>query len=221
MKYFLTLTLMLAVVGMAFAQDRQAEKAAQEALAEKVAFILQMDGLIVELPTNARKIAAMQEVLAKGDLTAQNFSRLEARLAETIAETQEQAALIVNIFSTTYNIGPLYFIPDTAFVQLKEEVVTGYFYDQELNIDPNITLPDDFVLLRIGYADVATGSGAEAMILTDSNLAPLQPPFPDAITFNNVGYLFNKLLAPDIAERKRLEAAVNSLTRKFRWAIGE
>jgi len=221
MKYFLTLTLMLSVVGMAFAQDRQAEKAAQEALAEKVAFILQMDGLIVELPTNARKIAAMQEMLAKGDLTAQNFNRLEARLAETIEETEEQAALIVKIFTTAYDIGPLYFIPDTALVLLKEEVRSGYFYDQERNIDPSITLPDDFILLRMGYANVATGSGAEAMILTNSDLSPLQPPFPDAITFNNVGYLFNKLLAPDIAERKRLEAAVNSLTRKLRSAIGE
>jgi hypothetical protein len=221
MKYFLTLALMLSVVGGAFAQDRQAEKAAQEALAEKVAFILKIDGLIVELPTNARKIAAMQEVLATGDLTAQNRSRLEDRLTTTIQETEEQAALIVNIFSTAYDIGPLYFMPDTALVLLKEQVPSGYFYDQDRNIDPSITLPDDFVLLRMGYANAATGSGAEAMILTDSNLAPLQPPFPDAITFNNIGYLFNKMLSPGIAERKRLEAAVNSLVRKLRWAIGE
>ena len=186
---------MLSVVGIALAQDRQAEKATQEARAEKVAFTLQMDGLIVELPTNARKIAAMQEVLAKGDLTAQNKSRLEARLTTTIAETRQQAELIVSIFIVAYDIGPLYFIPDTAFVQLKEEVITGYFYDQTLNIDPSITLPDDFVLLRLGYVDAATGSGAEAMMLTNSDLAPLQPPFPDAITFNNVGYLFNKLIS--------------------------
>lgn len=221
MKYFLTLTLMLAIVGIAFAQDRQAEKAAQEALAEKVAAILKIDGLIVEVPTNARKITAMKEVLAKGDLTAQNQNRLEDRLATIITETRKQAELLVNIFTANYEIGPLYFMPDTALIQLKEEVSTGYFYDQDLNIDPSITLPDDFVLLRIGYVDAATGSGAEAMILTNSDLVPLQPPFPDAITFNNVGYLFNKMLAPDMAERKRLETAVNALVRKLRAGIGE
>jgi hypothetical protein len=221
MRYLLTMAVMLSIVCLGSAQDRVAEKAAQAALAEQVTYTLKVDGLIVQIPTSARKIAAMKEVLGNGDLTAQNFSRLEARLATTIAETQKQAALIVNIFEAAYNLGPLYFIPDTALVQLKEEATSGYFYDKDLNIDPAITLPDDFVLLRMGYADVATGSGAEAMILTNSELAPLQPPFPDAVTFNNVGYLFNKMLAPDIAERKRLEAAVNSLMRKLRVAMVE
>ncbi len=221
MKYFLTLALMLSIVCIAFAQDRQAEQAAREAQAKQVAFTLKVDGLIIQIPTNARKIAAMKEVLETGDLTAQNRSRLKARLETTIEETEEQAALIVNIFTAAYDLGPLYFMPDTALVQLKEEIDAGYFYGQDLNIDPSIRLPDDFVLLRMGYADVATGSGAEAMILTNSDLAPLQPPFPDAITFNNVGYLFNKMLAPGIAERKRLETAVNTLVRKLRVGIGE
>lgn len=221
MKYFLTLGLMLSLVCQGFSQDRQAEKRAQAELAEQVAYTLQTDGLIVQIPTNARKIEAMQEVLNNGDLTAQNYSRLADRLATTIEETRQQAKLIIEAFANGYAIGPVYFIPDTSLVQLKEEHTSGYFYDQELNIDPSITLPDDFVLLRMGYVNAATGSGAEAMMLTRSDLSPLQPPFPDAVTFNNVGYLFNKLLAPDIAERKRLEAAVNTLVRKLRVAIGE
>ncbi|WP_020537303.1 hypothetical protein [Lewinella cohaerens] len=221
MRHFLTLALVVSVFCTAFSQDRQAEKAAQEALAEQVAFTLKMDGLIVEIPTNARKIAAMKEVLETGDLTAQNRSRLGVRLATTIEETEEQAALLVKIFGALYDLGPLYFMPDTALAILQKEQPSGYFYDAALKIDPSITLPDDFVLLRMGYADAATGSGADAMLLTNRDLAPLQSPFPSAITFNNVGYLFNKLLAPDIAERKRLETAVNSLVRKLRAAIGE
>jgi hypothetical protein len=221
MRHFLTLALVVSVVCTVFSQDRQAEKAAQEALAEQVAFTLKMDGLIVEIPTNSRKIAAMKEVLETGDLTAQNRSRLKARLATTIEETEDQAALLVKIFGAIYDLGPLYFMPDTALAILQKEQTSGYFYDTALNIDPSITLPDDFVLLRMGYADAATGSGADAMLLTSGDLVPLSPPFPDAITFNNVGYLFNKLLAPDIAERKRLEAAVNSLMRKLSAAIGE
>lgn len=219
MKYFITLCLISTVCFTSFAQNREAEKAERLEKAKLTAATLENEGLIVRIPTNARKIAGMREVLVDGKLSEVNRGRLKERLATTIAETEQQAKLITKIFRETYNIGPVYFIPDTALVLLKEEQASGYFYNENLEIDPEITLPDDFVLLRIGYVDVATGSGAEALILTYSDLLPLQPPFPDAVTFNNMGYLFNKMLAPDIAERKRFEAVINKLTKRLHTAL--
>lgn len=201
------------------AQDRRADKAEERRQALEMVEVLQKGGIIVRLATNARKIAGMQEVLDEGELTSLNRSRLKARMETTIEETRQKQELIVSLMREIYDIGPVYFIFDTTLVLLQGEQTSGYFLNDDLQIDPTINRPNDFVIARIGYTDAATTSRAEAMMLTDREQQALPAPFPNAITFNNLGYALNKLLAPDIAERKRMEGMIERLRNKLNVAI--
>lgn len=201
------------------AQDRKAVKAEERRQALEMVDVVQEGGIVVRLTTNARKIAGMQEVLDEGELTSLNRSRLKARMETTIEETRAQQELIVSLMRDVYDLGPVYFIFDTTLVLLQGEQTSGYFLNDDLEVDPSITRPSDFVIARIGYTDAATTSRAEAMMLTDREQQALPAPFPNAITFNNLGYALNRLLAPDIAERKRMEGMIERLRNKLNVAI--
>ena len=201
------------------AQDRKAAKSEELREAREMAEVVQMGGIVVRLATNARKIEGMQEVLDNGQLSAPNKHRLEERLQATITETREQQELIVRLMRENYDLGPVYFIYDSTLVLLQGEKRSGYFLNDNLEIDPNIMRPEDFIVARMGYTDASTTARAEAMMLSDRELQPLPNPFPNAITFNNLGYAFNKLLAPDIAERRRLEGMIQRLRNKLNSAV--
>ena len=206
---------------MLTAQDRKAAKAEELREAREMVDVVQTGGIVVRLATNARKIEGMQDVLDNGQLSAPNQHRLEERIKETIEETREQQELTVRLMRENYDLGPVYFIHDSTLVLLQGDAPFGYFLGDNLEIDPNIDRPEDFIIARIGYTDASTTARAEAMILTDRELQPLPSPFPNAITFNNLGYTFNKLLAPDIAERRRLEGMIQRLQNKLKTAIAD
>lgn len=201
------------------AQDRKAAKEEEQRLAREMVDVIQDGGIVVRLATNARKIEGMQEVLETGDLSALNKARLKERIAITIEETRLQQQLIVNAMRETYDLGPVYFILDSTLTLLHQGAISGYFLGDDLQIDPNITRPEDFVVARIGYTDAATTSRAEALLLADREQQSLPVPFPQAVTVNNLGYALNKLLAPDIAEKRRIEGLVKRLRAKLNIAI--
>ena len=202
------------------AQDRR-QRSEVENTARATLEILRYDGLIVRVPTNTRKINAMRAFLDTSALSTPNRSRLEERLETTIKETEAEAQALVQALRNQYTIGPLYFVPDTVFSLLQRTEGQGFFLNDERQIDPSIVRPINFVTLTLGNTDLATGSGAEAFLLQDRDLKPLLPPLPDAITLNNLGYLFNQILTPDIAQRKRIEGAVNRLVKRLRRLMAD
>ena len=219
MRTLLLLVLLFPIVVQA--QDRKEAREEEQRQAREMVAVIQDGGLIVRLTTNARKIAGMQEVLDEGDLSPANRQRLQERLETTLRETREKQELIVRLMRETYDLGPLYFIPDTTLTLLQEGRPSGYFLNDQLEVDPDIMRPDDFVVARIGYTNAATTARADALILRDREDQPLPSPFPNAITFNNLGYVLNSILAPDIAERKRMEGMVERLRNKLSAAIAE
>jgi hypothetical protein len=89
-----------------------------------------------------------------------------------------------------------------------------------LELDPSITQPNgDVLLMRIGYTDGHETARAEAFILSNIAMEDLVAPFPGAVTFDNLGLMFNRMLAPEMAERKRIEGAVKRLVKKLTIAV--
>jgi hypothetical protein len=217
--YLLTIALLVVMGNSVYAQTSEDLKAEREEQARLTAITLIKEGLVVYVPTNTRKIAAIQDLIDNGDLTETNRNVLKERLSNTIVETKAQATYMQAAFKEYYDIGPVYFLPDTALVKLNQGERSGLVYNVNLEINPSITLPNNFVLVRAGYLDPATTAGAEGLILTDSAEKPLVKPFPSAVTFNNLGYLFNRILAKEIADRKRWESVVKSLNQRFWRAL--
>jgi hypothetical protein len=189
-------------------------------MAQAAVNALRSGGLVVRLPTNAKKIAAMEAVLSEDELQPNNRGRLEQRLAQTIAETRMRNLLLISNLREQYQLGPLYFIPDTAYTLLQETADRVFFYNDQLELDPSIVQPNgDVLIMRLGYTDASETARAEAFILSNSALEDLVAPFPGAVTFDNLGFMFNKMLAPEIAERRRIEGAVKRLVKKLTIAV--
>lgn len=203
------------------AQDRKAAKAEERRQAREVVDVIREGGIVIRLTTNARKIERMQELLDNGSLTSLNRQRLEARIKTTIEETQAEQEMMVELMRQEYDLGPVYFIHDTTLVLLNSGALSGYFLNDDLEVDPEITRPEDFLIAQVGYTDAATTARAEALMLTDREQLPLPAPFPNAITFNNLGYAFNKTLAPDMADRRRLEGMIQRLRSKLASAMND
>lgn len=203
------------------AQDRKAAKAEERRQAREVVDVIREGGIVIRLTTNARKIERMQELLDNGSLTSLNRQRLEARIKTTIEETQAEQEMMVELMRQEYDLGPVYFIHDTTLVLLNSGALSGYFLNNDLEVDPEITRPEDFLIGQVGYTDAATTARAEALMLTDREQLPLPAPFPNAITFNNLGYAFNKTLAPDMADRRRLEGMIQRLRSKLASAMND
>lgn len=201
------------------AQNERLSKEERVAIARESVQALQTGGLIIRVPTSARKIAALQAMVADESLRGPRLAAARQQLEQTIQETNERNTAMVRTLTEEYDLGPIYFLPDTAFSFPPYEH-EGKFLDTNLVTNASILPPkQDFLVARIGYTDPSTTTRAEGFIFSNSNLEDLPSPFPGVIIFNNAGMALNKLLAPDIAERKRMEGASVRLVRKLRKAI--
>jgi hypothetical protein len=213
MRLVLTGFLLLLSIHFAFGQMTRDER---EESARQAVLTLQEGGLVVRLNTKARKIAALEERLADPELEGSQRRRIEDMLTTTRKETAYQNQLIILYMQEKYQLGPLYFLPDTALSILQTSNSQGVFVNAQQELDPSIAPPQgDFLIMRIGYSDPSNTSRAQGFILMDSAQEVIPPPFPAVVTFNNAGFAINSLLAPEMAEQRRIQTAVERLVKKL------
>lgn len=166
--------------------------------------------LIVRLPSQQKKIAALQSSLEDPELSEASRERLEGLLATTTAETQEYNRTIVQVFTAYFKAMPLYFIYDTT-----HNPAQAVFIGKDLQSTPTPPLNGPLLQLRIGRPEVDAGNRPESLVLTDSALQELSAPFPKPLPLTSIGFGINKLLAPEIALVKMLERRVKKLDRQL------
>ncbi|MFM9949833.1 MAG: hypothetical protein ACKV1O_17995 [Saprospiraceae bacterium] len=172
--------------------------------------------LVVCLPSNNKKIKALSALLDNPQVNENEKMRIRKQLETTESESRSDNLTTITAFRQEYRFSEVYFAYDTAIVQLRKGINDGHFLNDALETDPKVSLAGkNWFVLRIGYTDATQSSGAEAFILSDSSLNELQPPFPAAVRLDNLGYLINKTLAPEIASRKRMTKAVRKLQEKL------
>ncbi len=172
--------------------------------------------LVVRLPAHQNKINALKKIIDNPKVSEKDKTKVREQLATTITEGRRDNRITQAAFRTNYRFSEVYFMYDTAVSQLKKGILTGHFLNDSLEIDPAITLKGrDWFTLRIGYLDATQQSGAEAMIITDNAFNDLTSPFPAVARLDNLSYLINKALAPDIAMQKRLWKAVKKLNDRL------
>jgi len=172
--------------------------------------------LVVCLPSNNNKIKALSALLDNPQVGENEKKRIRIQLATTESESRSDNQTTIVAFRQEYRFSEVYFTYDTAITQLRKGITDGYFLNDTLETAPGVSLDGKtWFVLRMGYTDAAQSSGAEALILSDSNLSELAPPFPAAVRLDNLGYLINRALAPEIAARKRMTRAVRKLQEKL------
>lgn len=163
---------------------------AQPVAADDAIDILKNGALIMRLPSNAKKIAALEDIISRNEDPAA-VRRATKLMEETQAETREENQRIIRFFREFYKFSAVYFMYDTSLSTLAGGARRGIFLRDDLSPDPTLSLPNDqFLLAQIGYTDQSSSARAEALIITGLDMKPIQAPFPSAIRYNTLSELF-------------------------------
>ncbi|GJM33105.1 MAG: hypothetical protein DHS20C18_21060 [Saprospiraceae bacterium] len=216
MFLFRTLTIvLLSIFSFQLAIAQESTKKERERQAVQAIIELQKGVLILRLPSESKKIKAMQQVLAK-DINDADRTRLEKQIESTRLKNEQENRLVVDAFDNYFSFVPIYVIYDTATIALLEGRSGDYLLDTKLNpISLDTIRGKSFYIARLGSTDQANTTGAESIIIMDKNLNDLQSPFPYAIKLHSLGYTLNTLLIPKEAFEKRMEKVASKLNKNL------
>jgi hypothetical protein len=171
---------------------------------------LESTHLVVRLPSQAKKLQAMRTTMADSELSESARTRLQTQLENERMETNLKNRAIIEAFERYFDVLPVVFVYDTT-----RNVLQADFLNEDLKAIDSEAIGGPFIQLRFGHPVLYSGSGAESMVLTDSQLRDLGTPFPKPVMMTGFGYGFNKLVAPEMAFEKLLEKRVKKLDRKL------
>lgn len=219
-RIWFNLILAFFVFNLANAQNETKQIAIERA---ETAIRTLADGvLVVRLESNQKKINKLKEVLVQKDLSAKNRKNLQRQLEETLAETKERNTLLMNSFAENYRFSEVYFMYDYDSEKLVAGEQQGYFLNKDLTINTDLSLADNkFLTLRFGTTDLATTSGIEGMIVTDSELKDLNTPFPYAYREGGFMLVFDKIFDSEGAAQRNFPRMVEKLDKKLKRYYNE
>lgn len=180
MKFFFLLLPLLSLLTTGSAQssaplsNEDHSKQAVEAIRQ-----LQSGALIVRLASEQRKLSTLQKMLDDGDLAASRRERIEAQIEETIKVRDAQNRGLVRGFREFYTFSDVFFIYDTAWHYLQEDLGQGYLLNDSLEIDPALKVEQPVFLVRYGSSDpTSTAKIEDGLIIMDTDGQDLRDPFP-------------------------------------------
>ena len=178
--------------------------------------------LIVRLESGVNQTAALEAKIEAGENVAVFQRELEKRQANLATKNR----LLLDLFEEEYTFSDILFMYDTSSVALKQAsdaskasdaLLSGYFLDANLKIDPKLTLNNRPFLI---VSETLGASGVEGFVILDGDLNRVQKPTPDFIKFNTLFYLFNSLGSTELAEKKMYRSAIRQLQKKFEKEVG-
>ncbi len=209
-------TLLLVFFCIQFTHAQERSRVEQENRAVKAIQDLKDGVLILRLPSNAKKIKAMEDLLAS-DISAKDKARVKKQIESIRTKNKEENAAFAAAFGQHFTFSPVYIIYDTTTTALLAGEEGNYLLNPQLQPVPSGEIRDkSFLIARLGRTDRSNTSGAEAIVLMDQNLQDLSNPFPYAAKLNSLGYALNRILIPEVAFDKRLAKVVTKLDRSLK-----
>lgn len=170
--------------------------------------------LVVRLPSQEKKVRAMQATIDDPATGESARTRLQAQVEQVRNETNVKNQAIIRAFDQYFTALPVVFVYDTTHHPRQ-----AVFLNEQLKPAEPPELGTTLLQLRFGRPVSYSGSRAESMVLTDSHLQDLGSPFPKPVMMTGFGYGFNKIVAPEMAYDKLLEKRVQKLDRKLQQMI--
>lgn len=167
--------------------------------------ILKNGTLIVRLSTGSSKIKALEKLIASPNVADKDRRRYQVMLYNSSLEIKNQNFGLVEAFRDNYRFSKLLFMPDTAFLQLKNGVKRGIFLDDFLKIDSTISLQGDYLIAYYGKSNLPEYTNNEGINVVDPSLEPMKSPFPGFIGVTSIRRTFSEIF--------------NSTTDKFFYTI--
>jgi len=147
---------------------------------------MRQGALIVRIPTNAKKISAIQATIDRPNLSEAQRERLTEQLESVQEETEKFYQDVRASFLTFYSWSEIYFIPDYAVAEYLKGETEGQFLNEQMQQDSTIVLEENqHWFAVVSNPTDPTGSIYKSIIIKDQNWETLNPPFPH--TKENLG----------------------------------
>ncbi|TAK33268.1 MAG: hypothetical protein EPO28_17290 [Saprospiraceae bacterium] len=141
--------------------------------------------LILRLESNHRKIEEMERLAGSTDLNEEEKSKWQTRVAAVKEDTRRRNKWLVDAFAAKYDFSRLLIMYDTATQLLKQDLRSGYFLNQNLELDAAASLGEaPYRLVRFGKASYERSSSANGLVLLDEEFRELLSPFPYFVSLN-------------------------------------
>jgi hypothetical protein len=141
--------------------------------------------LILRLESNHRKIEEMERLADRNDLNEEEKSKWQMRVTAVKEDTRRRNRWLADAFAAKYDFSKLLIMYDTATQLLKQGVKSGYFLNQNLELDAEASLGEaPYRLVRFGKASYERSSSASGLVLLDQDFRELRSPFPYFVSLN-------------------------------------
>lgn len=161
------------------------EKERAEQLLEK----LSTGVLIVRLHSDRRKIDELERLSSRPGMDEKAKKRFHKMLETTREENLAENRAIMDAIHLNYDFSEIFFMHDTASHLLKSGAKSGYFLNQDLEIDPSITLNNDnWLILHLRRESPVL------FVVLDQELNQVTRPFPVPV---KPGFGRNIYMTPD------------------------
>ena len=168
--------------------------------------------LVVRLKSGDKKATELQRLIDSPNVSAKRKIQLEEQLHQTIFDQKTFNTQQVYAFRNMYKFSKVLFMFDTASSELKAGKQSGYFLNDQLEVDESISL-DDQVFYVASIAPLE--SGADGLVIMDKTYTPLKRPFPYFVKLRSVGQVIASIFTPKTANEVDFLRVCKKLDKKL------
>ncbi len=151
----------------------------RQTIAQQAIKDLKKGVLVVRLKTGNSKIKAMQQVVSSQNVAEYDREKFEKKIVDYQREVRLENERLIQALRDHYSFSETIYMLDTSAIQLKNGVQEGYFLNENMKLDPGISLDGKpYLVLYYGNPISSRKSGVDGLVMLDSNLKELVEPFP-------------------------------------------
>jgi hypothetical protein len=162
--------------------------------------LLKNSTLVVRLSTGTSKAKALQKLIDSPNVEEKDRRRYQAMLEKSMKEVRNQNQGLIAAFRNQYSFSKLMFMPDTSATQFKNGARQGIFLNDNLEIDPSLSLVGDCMVAFYGTSLSDMNTNNEGINVVDQYLQPIPYPFPAFVGRTSIRRMFEEIFNKSTGE---------------------
>lgn len=163
--------------------------------------------LVVRLKSYRNNLAAIDETLSKTDLSKRERKRWTKTRKLMVRDRDRFNKELVKGLHDQYDFSEFLVMYDTVMHQLLDGVDSGYFLNEDLEVDPMLALSGrPFAIIGEASRKGPVGEGVDGLVIYSSEMAIARAPFPGFYEYKSAMKTFFSLFVGSTYIRKSGES---------------
>lgn len=173
--------------------------------------LLENGTLLVRLPSERNKIAALQRLATE---QPERATELQERIDRIEADRDRRNRIVMAAMNESFPFRSVRYFYDYHSKALAASDGNDFFLDEQLQPGTDQQIPDAYLVLHLGNK-IGRGQSVDGAQLLDRDYRPLGFGFPDFSKEQTFASLFRSLGGREQAEQKNLERMILRLNRRW------